>query len=101
MKYFVADTTAEMGIRQLSEDKITLLHDGDLVYKHPETGERCKVSAEHWATDFDKMVEGAFNKLNEEIEKQQAILQPLLTAKEDLIAASPKLQRITNQLKLF
>jgi hypothetical protein len=101
MKYFVADPSADMGIRQLGEEKVTLLENGSLQYRHPRTGELHTVASESWATDWDKTAIGAYNRLNEEIGGLEARLQQLLNARAELIASSPRLQRITKQLKLF
>ncbi|MBN2342902.1 MAG: hypothetical protein JXX29_02675 [Deltaproteobacteria bacterium] len=97
----MADPTADMGIRQLGEEKVTLLENGSLQYRHPRSDELCTVSSEYWATDWDKTVVGAYNKLNEKISDIQNQLHTLETAKQELIQSSPKLQRIAKQLKLF
>ena len=101
MKYFVADPDSEMGIRQLAEDKVTLLENGSLQYRHPKHGVTITVSSEFWATDWDKSVTGAYTRLTEEINKTKGELEKLQTARSELIASSPYLQRVTKQLKLF
>jgi hypothetical protein len=101
MKYFVADPSAEMGIRQLGEERVTLLSNGSLQYRHPQTGELHTVDSEFWATDWDKTAIGAYNRLNEEIGSLEGRLQRLLDARAELVASSPRLQRIAKQLKLF
>ena len=101
MKYFVADPASEMGIRQLAEEKVTLLENGSLQYRHPNNGALTTVPSEYWATDWDKSVTGAYQRLTEEINKAQARLEKLENTRADLINSSPHLQRITKQLKLF
>ena len=101
MKYFVADPSSEMGIRQLSEDKVTLFENGSLQYRHPADGVLITVSSEFWATDWDKSVTGAYSRLTEEIDKVQRHLEKLQNARSELISSSPHLQRVTKQLKLF
>ncbi|MBN2526656.1 MAG: hypothetical protein JXR76_09690 [Deltaproteobacteria bacterium] len=101
MKYFVADTSSEMGIRQLGEEKVTLLANGALQYRHPQTGELRTVDSELWATDWDKTAMGAYNQLNDAIAKVESQLERLKCTREELVQSSPRLQRIAKQLKLF
>lgn len=101
MKYFVADPYCEMGIRQLGEQRVSLQPDGSLQYRHPQTGETCCVPCEYWATDWDKSLLGSYNRINEEILSVKAKLESLRKSKQELVAASPRLQRIAKQMKLF
>ena len=101
MKYFVADPASDMGIRQLPEEKVTLLDNGSLQYRHPNNGALMTVTSEYWATDWDKSVIGAYSRLTEEITRAQERLQKLENTRAELVSSSPHLQRVTKQLKLF
>ncbi len=101
MKYFVADTTAETGIRQLTADKVVLNPDGTLRFRHPDTGADIHVPQEDWSTDWDRTVVPAYNRLCGDIARLETELDRLKRSRGELVAACPRLQRLVRQMRLF
>ena len=101
MNYFVADSTAETGIRQLAADKVVLNPDGTLRFRHPDTGTDVHVPREDWSTDFDRAVVPAYNRLCADIARLETELERLKRSRSELLSASPRLQRLVKQMRLF
>ena len=101
MKYFVSDIDSDMGILQLSEDRVVINSDGSLEYIQDGTKNKITISSDRWSTDWDKVVFISYSEFNNKISKQEQTISSLKKERKKLIAASPKLQRLTKQMKLF
>ena len=101
MKYFVADPYADMGIKQLAGDKVTVLSDDCLEYFDSTANKNIQIKKNEWSTDFDKIVTVAFAQLETAIKKHEQTAVTLKNEQQKLIKASPRLQRLSMQMKLF
>jgi len=99
VKYFVSDIDSDMGILQLSEDRVVINSDGSLEYI--KEGTKITISSDRWSTDWDKVVFISYSEFNNKISGQEQTISSLKKERKKLIAASPKLQRLTKQMKLF
>ncbi|MBN2802061.1 MAG: hypothetical protein JXR91_03085 [Deltaproteobacteria bacterium] len=101
MKYFVPDPTADMGIRQLGEQNVKIDKNSTLQYSIDGGKTKINVPKDKWFTDWDKTIYAAYSTLNEKIREHTEAISKLKIEKARLVDASPKLQRMENQMKLF